>query len=91
LKQRNKDEVNEMMLTAEKTELINSESQFLMSIGMPDDERVLRLRALAKLMDGGWPDDLINNKMINRSLKGLVPAYTGVSSVHEYYAQWSGK
>ena len=80
-----------MMLIAEKAERINSESQFLMSIGMPDDERVLRLRALTKLMDGGWPDDLINNKMINRSLKGLVPDYTGESSVHEYYARWSGK
>jgi hypothetical protein len=91
LKQRNKDEVNEMMLMAEKTERINSESQFLMSIGMRDDERVLRLRTLSQLIDGGWPGDLINNKMIDRAMKGLVPDYAGESSVDEYYAQYSGK
>jgi len=32
-----------------------------------DDERVLRLRALSRLMDGVWRDDLINNRMMDRS------------------------
>jgi hypothetical protein len=78
-----------MKPTEEKTERMESESQFLISIGMPAKERVERLSALSRLLDTGWPDAFINNKMLNRALLGQVPEYEGEQSLREYEERWS--
>jgi hypothetical protein len=78
-----------MKLTGKKTNRMESESQFLISIGMPVKERVERLRALSGLLDTGWPDAFINNKMLNRAVLGQVPKYEGVKSLREYEERWS--